>query len=165
MHVAGPARFERGIRVNDSLEVRGNLKVSGNKGFRIEHPLDPSNKYLYHWCVESPNSMNIYDGNTITDAEGRATAVLPDYFEALNGDFRYQLTVIGKRASAAVEREIENGAFTTKTDHPNVKVSWQVAGIRQDAAAKANRLPVEEYKPEAERGVFPEPELFAAPKD
>ena len=164
LHVAGAARFDRGIKVNDSLEVRGNLTVFGNKGFKIEHPLDPANKYLYHWCVESPNSMNIYDGNTITDAEGRATVVLPDYFEALNSDFRYQLTVIGKPASAAVEREIENGAFTIKTDHPNAKVSWQVTGIRQDTAAKANRLQVEEDKPEAERGMFLGPELFATPK-
>ena len=103
--------------------------------------------------------MNIYNGNTITDAEGRVTVVLPDYFEALNGDFRYQLTVIGKPALAAVEHEIENSAFTIKTD-PNVKVSLQLTGIRQDAAAKANRLPVEELKPEAERGMFLEPELF-----
>jgi hypothetical protein len=45
--------------------------------------------------------MNIYNGNIIMDTEGSATVVLPDYFKALNGNFRYQLTVINKMAQAA----------------------------------------------------------------
>lgn len=36
---------------------------------------------------------NIYDGVVTTDAQGRATVQLPDWFEALNTEFRYQLTV------------------------------------------------------------------------
>ena len=40
--------------------------------------------------------MNIYNGNVTTNARGLATVVLPDYFEGLNGEFRYQLTVIGQ---------------------------------------------------------------------
>ena len=55
--------------------------------------------------------MNIYNGNVTTDVDGKATVVLPEYFEALNGDFRYQLTVIGKTSVATVEREIENNTF------------------------------------------------------
>jgi hypothetical protein len=84
--------------------------------------------------------MNIYNGNIVTDTEGNATVVLPDYFEALNRDFRYQLTVIGKLAQATIASEIENNRFTIKTDQPDVKVSWQVSGIRQDASAR--RFPV-----------------------
>ena len=56
----------------------------------IDHPLDPANKYLYHSFVESPDMKNIYDGVITTDANGDATVVMPDYFEALNKDFRYQ---------------------------------------------------------------------------
>ena len=129
------------------------------KGFKIDHPLDPENRNLYHWCVESPDIMNIYNGNVTTDVDGKATVVLPEYFEALNEDFRYQLTVIGETSLATVEREIENNTFTIRTDKPNVKVSWQVTGRRQDPAIRANPLPVEEEKREAERGfvAYPPP--------
>lgn len=76
--------------------------------------------------------LNIYNGNITTDANGDATVVLPAYFEALNRDFRYQLTVIGQFAQAIVQDEIQANHFTIKTDKPGVKVSWQVTGIRQD---------------------------------
>ncbi len=155
----GPAGFFDG-----DVNVHGTLRASA-KSFVIDHPLDPANRYLCHSSVESPDTMNVYNGNIITDAEGRATVVLPDYFEALNSDFRYQLTAIGTTTLAAVEREIENNTFTIKTAQPNAKVSWQVTGIRQDAAAKAYRLPVEQEKPETERGLFLHPEIFGYPKN
>ena len=41
-------------------------------------------------------------------------------------------------------------------------VSWQVTGIRQDAWANAHRIPVEQLKPEGERGLYLHPELFGA---
>src|SRR5208282_2151874 len=92
----------------------GNLTVTGQmtKGsgsFKIDHPLDPANRYLSHSFVESPDMMNIYNGNVTTDPRGLATVVLPDYFEALNGDFRYQLTAIGQFAQAIVAKEIDHG--------------------------------------------------------
>jgi hypothetical protein len=37
---------------------------------------------------------------------------------------------------------------------PGQKVSWQVTGIRQDAWAKSNRIPVEKDKAVEERGKF-----------
>ncbi len=143
----------------------GNLAVAGtvSKGggsFKIDHPLDPENKYLYHSFVESPDMKNIYDGNVVTDEDGNATVELPDYFEALNRDFRYQLTVIGTFAQAIIASEIKDNRFTIKTNGPNVKVSWQVTGIRQDAFANKHRIPVEEEKPEVERGYFLHPEAF-----
>jgi hypothetical protein len=109
--------------------------------------------------------MNIYNGNITTDTEGNATLVLPDYFEALNRDFRYQLTVIGKLAQATIASEIENNRFTINTDQPDVKVSWQVSGIRQDPSAKAFASSVEEEKPEAERGLFLHPEYYGYPRE
>ena len=109
--------------------------------------------------------MNIYNGNITTDTQGNATVVLPDYFEALNRDFRYQLTVIGKRAQATVASEIENNRFTISTDRPDVKVSWQVKGVRQDASARAFPNSVEEEKPEAERGLFLHPEHYGYPRE
>jgi len=132
----------------------GNVNVTGSisKGsgtFKIDHPLDPANKYLYHSFVESPDMMNIYNGNATTDANGTAIVKLPAYFNALNKDFRYQLTVIGTFAQAIVSEEIKGNAFVIKTDKPNVKVSWQVTGVRQDSYANAHRVvPEVEKEPE-----------------
>ncbi len=149
---------------------QGNVYISGNlaKGsgsFKIDHPLDPGNKYLYHSFVESPDMMNVYNGNVVTNQHGAATVTLPDYFEALNQDFRYQLTVIGQFAQAIVAKEIRGNRFTIKTSKPGVKVSWQVTGIRHDAYADANRIQVEVAKPPQEQGRYLHPELFGAPAE
>jgi len=141
------------------IQVSGNISKSGGS-FRIDHPLDPANKYLYHSFVESPDMKNIYDGNIVTDGGGHATVALPDWFEALNSDFRYQLTVIGQFAHAIVASEVNHNTFAIRTDKPNVKVSWQVTGIRQDAWANAHRIPVEVEKDKADQGHYLHPELF-----
>jgi len=120
---------------------------------------------LYHSFVESPDMMNIYNGNVTTDANGNALVTMPDWFEALHSDFRYQLTVIGQFAQAIVSRKIANHSFAIKTDKPNVEVSWQVTGIRQDAWAKAHRIPVEQSKTEREQGLYLHPERFGAPPE
>ena len=146
------------------VDVDGRLsKAAGS--FKIDHPLDPANKYLYHSFVESPDMMNVYNGNVVTDGQGRAVVEMPEWFEALNRDFRYQLTTIGQLAQATVASEIANHQFTILTDKPNVKVSWQLTGIRQDAYANAHRIPVEEAKSEKERGHYLHPELFGAPPE
>ena len=149
---------------NGNVDVDGNLSKAGGS-FKIDHPLDPANKYLYHSFVESPDMMNIYNGNVTTDSGGNATVTMPDWFEALNRDFRYQLTVIGQFAQAMVASKISNGSFMIKTDKPNVEVSWQVTGVRQDAWANAHRIPVEQEKPELERGFYLHPELYGAPEE
>jgi len=142
----------------NALQVVGNFAAT-MKSFIIDHPLDPANKYLYHTTVESPDMKNIYDGVVTTDAAGLATVTLPSYFEALNRDFRYQLTVIGTFAQAIVKDEIANNRFTIQTDKPNVKVSWQVTGIRHDAYANAHPAQVEVNKPAGERGRYLTPEV------
>ena len=158
------------LNLSYNLSVSGetylhNLHVSGSKDFCIDHPMDPANKYLIHSCIESPDRMNIYNGNVITDGSGSAVVNLPSYFQTLNIDYRYQLTVIGQFAQAIVENEISNNQFTIKTDKPNVKVSWQVTGIRNDVYAKSNPMVVEKEKPANERGKYLEPELYGQPKE
>jgi hypothetical protein len=108
---------------------------------------------------------NMYDGVVVTDANGDAIVPLPEWFEALNRDFRYQLTVIGQFAQAIVTGEVANHQFSIKTDKPGVKVSWQVTGIRQDAWANAHRTPVEAEKNDRERGHYLHPELYGAPEE
>ncbi len=116
------------------------------KAFRIDHPLDPENKYLYHNSVESNERVNIYSGNVITDQDGFAIVELPEYMTQLNADFRYQLTVVGQSfARAVVWEEINrsSNSFTIRTNEPNVKISWQVVGERIDTWSKENPLIVE----------------------
>ena len=146
------------------VNVTGTL-TAGTKHFKIDHPLDPANKYLVHASVESSEMMNIYTGNLITDAQGYATVQLPEWFEALNTDFRYQLTVIGQFAQAIVARKIENHQFQIRTSAPNVELSWQVTGVRQDAYAKAHPLVVEEEKEARLKGFYIHPELYGAPPE
>ncbi len=132
---------------------------------QMDHPLDPANKLLQHAAVESPDMKNIYDGNITTDAAGEAVVELPDYFEALNRDFRYQLTVIGQFAQAIVANKIANNRFTVHTDKPNVEVSWQVTGIRNDAWANAHRVVAEPIKTALYQGRYLHPELYGAPEE
>jgi hypothetical protein len=151
------------------LDGSGNLYVTGTvngsaKNFRIDHPLDPARKYLQHASVESPDMLNVYSGNVVTDAAGLALVRLPGYFQALNRDFRYQLTPIGQFAQAIVAREIARNRFTIRTDKPGVKVSWQVTGVRKDAWANAHRTQVELRKPAREQGRYLHPELYGKPK-
>jgi hypothetical protein len=144
---------------NGDVTVGGALSKSSGS-FKIDHPLDPANKYLYHSFVESPDMMNIYNGNVTTDGSGTAVVSMPAWFEALNTDFRYQLTVIGQFAQAMVAAKMNNGGFTIKTNKPGVEVSWQVTGIRQDAWANAHRIQVEVEKAPQDQGLYLHPELF-----
>jgi hypothetical protein len=165
---AGIGQFNNpdGFAGNFSGDVRitGSLYTSA-KNIKIDHPLDPANKYLVHASIESSEMMNVYSGNVTTDAQGEATVQLPGWFEALNRDFRYQLTVIGRFAQAIVARKIENHQFTIRTNAPSVEVSWQVTGVRQDAYAQAHPLVVEEEKPARLQGFYIHPELHGAPPE
>jgi hypothetical protein len=153
--------YKGNVTVVGNLSVGGTLSKGGGS-FKIDHPLDPANKYLYHSFVESPDMMDVYNGNVVTNRRGLATIILPDYFEALNRDFRYQLTVIGQFAQAIVRKKIDKNRFVIETSKPGVEVSWQVTGIRHDAYADAYRIPVEEQKSPKEQGRYLHPELFGA---
>ena len=150
--------------VDGDLNVEGAI-TKGSGTFKIDHPLDPANKYLSHSFVESPDMMNIYNGNVTTDANGVAVVELPDYFEALNRDARYQLTVIGLPVLAYIAEKISANRFTIRTEEPNVEVSWQVTGIRQDAYAAAHPIIVEEEKAMVDRGRYLHPEEHGQPAD
>jgi hypothetical protein len=146
------------------VAVNGTVDTS-SASVRMDHPLDPANKYLIHSSVESSEMKNMYDGTITTDAGGRAVVELPEWFESLNRDFRYQLTVIGQFAQAIVAEKIADHHFAIRTDKPNVEVSWQITGIRQDAWANAHRTPVEQQKNARERGHYLHPELFGVPEE
>ena len=147
------------------VNVTGTL-TKGGGAFKIDHPLDPENKYLQHSFVESPDMKNVYDGNVVLDASGEATVTLPDWFGALNKDFRYQLTAIGRPGpNLYISREIANNQFGIAGGEPFMQVSWQVTGIRKDAWAEANRIQVEVDKRPDEVGKYLHPEAFGQPAE
>ena len=147
-----------------NVTVTGTL-AKGGGAFQIDHPLDPAGRILRHSFVESPDMMNVYNGNTTTDAQGYVTVTLPDYFEALNRDIRYQLTTIGSFSRAMVAEEVVGNRFVIRTEEPGVRVSWQVTGIRHDAWANANRIVVEEDKPADEQGRYLHPAAFGLDRE
>lgn len=145
--------------------INGTLTKSGGS-FKIDHPLDPENKYLNHSFVESPDMMNIYNGNVAIDENGEAWVKLPEWLEALNRDFRYQLTAIRVPGpNLYIAEEISNNCFKIAGGKPGMKVSWQVTGIRQDPYANTHRILVEEQKPAKERGYYLHPELYGQPEE
>jgi hypothetical protein len=165
---AGP--LHAGILHGD-VNITGNLHVSGTLSkssgeFLIDHPLDPENKYLHNSFVESPDMMNVYNGNVILDDSGEATVEMPEWFEALNRDFRYQLTPIGLSGpNLYVAEEISGSRFKIAGGEAGMKVSWLVTGVRQDPYSNMNRIPVEEDKPEDERGYYLHPEAYGLSED
>jgi len=155
-------------RFQGDVSVVGTLSKSGGS-FKIDHPQDPENMFLSHSFVESPDMKNIYDGVVILNKQGQALVNLPSYFNALNQEFRYQLTTIGGYAPVFIATEIESSPnaqqFTIAGGTPNLKVSWQVTGIRHDAWANQNRIPTEELKSNSEKGKYLNPESFNQPKE
>lgn len=157
--------FDGAVRIEGSLHVTGTLSKGGGS-FKIDHPLDPENKYLVHSFVESPDMMNVYNGNIVLDFRGTAVVTMPEWFETVNRDFRYQLTAIGAPGpNLYVAEEVHDNQFKIAGGRPGMKVSWQVTGIRQDPFAEAHRIQVEVDKPEKERGSYLHPELYGMPED
>jgi len=145
-----------------NVEVAGTLtKAAGT--FKIDHPLDPKNKTLSHSFVESPDMMNIYNGNVVLNAKGEALVQLPNWFTALNKEYRYQLTCIGGFAQVYIAEKVANNQFKIAGGSSNLEVSWMLTGIRNDAYAQKFRTPVEEEKLAEEKGYYLQPEAFEIP--
>jgi hypothetical protein len=159
LNVDGNSDFTGDMTITGNLTVTGNIAKGGGT-FKIDHPLDPTNKYLVHSFVESPEMMNVFSGNVTTDASGYATVTMPSYFEAANKDFRYQLTVMGSFAQAIIKEKVSNNKFVIQTNNPNVEVSWQVTSVRADKYANKNRV-VPELEKEL-KGTYIHPELYGA---
>jgi len=163
--VFGPGGTQYAGYFAGNVHVLGTLSKSSGS-FKIDHPLDPENKYLSHSFVESPDMMNIYSGVITLDAEGHAIVEMPDYFEALNRDFRYQLTAIGaSMPNLYIASEISANQFAIAGGVPNARVSWEITGVRQDPSALAHPIIVEEPKPEHHKGNFLDPEAYGFDDD
>jgi hypothetical protein len=146
----------------------GTLAASGTKSFQVDHPLSPETHYLNHFCTEAPEPLNAYSGNVVTDARGYATVALPDYFESINRDFRYQLTVVDNSDDfvlAKVAREVRDNRFTIRTSAPRVKVSWRVEAVRNDRYVQEYGFETQQEKEGELKGKYLHPELYGKPKE
>lgn len=154
--------------VYNALDVGGNLYAGGSKSFRIDHPLDPENKFLVHFCVESNEILNMYRGTAELDSNGETLVVLPDYFEAVNANFSYQLTPIGAAMpNLYVSNEINNNKFSIAGGVPGAKVSWTVFAERDDKLFRNNpdsRNP-EPQKSGKYKGKYVHPQLYSQPNN
>ena len=159
LSVDGNSDFTGNVTITGDLNVTGNIAKGGGT-FKIDHPLDPKNKYLVHSFVESPEMMNIYSGNATTDANGYVTVTLPKYFEAANKDFRYQLTSIGSFSQAIIKEKVNGNKFVIQTSTPGVEVSWQITAVRSDKFANENRIVPEKEK--EFKGTYLHPKLYGA---
>ena len=168
--LSGTKRIAIGVQttneVNNSAVVRGTLYLDGgtgvnyratfgsgpwaNKAFAIDHPLDPENMVLRHFCLEGPQVWNVYAGNAQL-VNGQAKVELPDYYSALNlvGSEIYSLTPVGGRADIWIQEEISNNRFLIQGEK-DIKVSWTIKVLRNDPGCLEDlrRRPVEQWKHE-----------------
>jgi hypothetical protein len=157
--------YTSAVFTND-VHVLGNFHAYGTKDFSIDHPLDPLNKTLDHAAIESSEVLNQYSGNITLDSNGEATITFPDWFSAINTDFRYQLTAIGAPGPGLfIAKEVEGNSFTIAGGKPGSKVSWQVTAKRNDAYMQAHPFQAERMKSDKARGHYMLPELYAPTKD
>jgi len=163
LYADAPGGNNYGVYSKGNVYVSQNLTVSGNKSFLIDHPHDPSGKYLYHFNTEGPEPFNIYRGSVVMDENGSARVTLPDYFEDINIDFTYHLTTVGAWAPVYVAEEINRNQFLISGGKPGLKVSWQVTAVRNDPWVRDNGYQTEVEKPEYERGTYLYPEGYGQP--
>jgi len=142
----------------------GDFVCLGAKLFRIDHPLDPANKILNHYCTEGPEPLNVYSGTVVISSDGSARVTLPTYFESINKDFRYQLTAVGAAMpNLHIEGEIQGNQFQIGGGAPGKKVSWQVSGTRNDLYMQRTGIAAEVAKTTETRGKYLQPELYNLP--
>lgn len=148
--------------------ANGDLGASGSKSFAIDHPLDPENKILKHYSIESPEVLNMYRGNTFLDTNGNSEIILPNYFTEININYSYVLTPIGKQApNLHIKDEIDNnGKFTVSGGSPGQKISWVVYSERNDPYMQQNRSNQTDIveKEDDNKGKYIMPELYGQPK-
>ena len=148
--------------------ANGDMAASGTKPFVIDHPLDPANKFLKHFALESPEVLNLYRGNVTLDNNGEAVVTLPDYFESINNtNYSYNLTPIGQQANLYIKSEIANKQFAIAGGVPGMKVSWMVTSERNDPFLQQNpdNRQVEIQKTGTSAGKYLMPSLYGQPPE
>jgi len=154
--------------ITNQLDVGGNFSAGGTKSFRIDNPNSPDDKFLVHFCAESPEVLNIYRGTTNLNANGEAIVEMPSYFEQINHNFSYSLTAVGSSApNLYIKKKIENGKFIIAGGNANQEIDWVVYAERNDKYLQANPevRNVEPVKTGKYKNKYVHPELYGKAKE
>ncbi len=154
--------------IYNQLDVGGNFSAGGTKSFRIDNPNNPDNKFLVHFCAESPEVLNIYRGTTILNSNGEAVVEMPNYFDKINKNFSYSLTPVGSSApNIFIKQKITNGKFIIAGGNPNQEIDWVVYAERNDKYLQANPQvrEVEPVKTGKYAGKYVHPTLYGKSKE
>lgn len=150
-----------------SVYANGDFGAAGTKAFSIDHPLDPANKYLRHYSIESNEVLNMYRGTAPFDANGEAIVTMPNYVEAVNTNYSYQLTPVGGFAPLFIKQKLVDGTFIIGGGLPGMEVSWTVVGQRNDPYLQQHpeSKQVEVDKEAWNQGKYLQPDLYGQPEE
>jgi hypothetical protein len=162
-----------GVYSYDDIGANGglygaSLSCSGTKTFIIDDPLDPQNKLLKHFCVESPEVLNFYRGTVTLNSNGEAVVQLPDYFAKINTNFSYDLTAVRSPAPGLyIKEKITENHFVIAGGQPNGEVSWAVYAERNDPYMQQNPSVKEVVVEKTGKfaGKYMHPEAYGQPKE
>jgi hypothetical protein len=131
--------------IDGNVNIKGKLKVSGNKTFIIDHPID-NDKYLVHACLEGPEAGVYYRGiGKINENEKMTIINLPNYVDAFAKDLQAIVSLIcddGENMCNLCVSTVSNGSFKVFRNpilNSDTHFNWIVTGKRND-------IVVEPYK-------------------
>jgi hypothetical protein len=156
------AYFDSGS--GNAVFCNGNIRMASGhniyrggsyKAFEIDHPLDPENKVLRHFCAEGPEALVMYSGSAVLDDTGEVTVTLPDYFDALSRNPRVQVTPVGSASAIGIKQRMTGNTFIV-VGPPGTEFDWLVLAERDDRQARMERIyrPVEQVKTGMKRAVY-----------
>jgi len=153
---------------NFGVYAQGDIGASGTKSFMIDHPLDPENKYLKHYSVESDQVLLQYRGIETFNSNGEALVSLPDYYGTININASYQLTAIGAAMpNLHIKRKVDNSnTFIIAGGISSKEVSWLIISERNDPYMQQypdERKTVVDKK--HHRGKYVMPDLYGQPDE
>jgi len=117
-----------------TMIISGQLKAQ-TKSFKIDHPLDPQNKYLEHGSLEGPEHGIYQRGRG--SGYGPVTINLPSYFTALSED-SYSIVVTSRNNTQLYVTNSNPNSFTVSRIGPfnfikkYIEFDYLIIGERND---------------------------------
>lgn len=144
----------------------GDMAATGAKFFVIDHPIEPGNKILRHFSMESDEPLLVYRGMEKFDKNGEVVVQLQDYISAININYTYNLTPVGEYMPVFISKEVDDkGLFIISGGKEGAFVSWTLYGQRHDAYFQKypEKLNPEVNKSAEQIGKFLDPRSHSKP--
>jgi len=135
------------LQIGINCDVVGEL-TAGTKTFKIDHPVDPENKILYHTAIEGPRTDLIYRGtvklvkgkaNVNLDADSTVHPMIAGTFEALTQNAQVTALQLVNSFSRVKCSAVTGNTFTIESEDAasTDTVNWVVMAERADPFIKA----------------------------